>query len=1183
MLRELIATELESRIARCEYPSLVEYLGRFPDDKAVVEAAFARVKIAPPPRTSAASAGRNLLFGLLALQTNFINREALLAAFNSWITDKNRSLAQILIERGDLDAARRDLINALVVEHLKQHGGDSERSLAAMAVGSSTRDALKAAGDADLEATLSRVGKAEPASEVEVASSLAGAASAEASRRYRVLRFHKKGGLGEVSVALDAELNREVAFKEIRNEFADEPSFRHRFLLEAEITGGLEHPGIVPVYGLGTYDGGRLYYAMRFIKGDSLKEAIEKFHDDARLKADPGERAFQRTKLLRRFLDVCNAIHYAHSRGILHRDIKPGNVIVGEYGETVVLDWGLAKPAGKREPSVAGEEHTLKPKSAEGSAETVQGSAVGSPGYMSPEQAAGDLARLGFATDVYGLGATLYTILTGRAPATGPNVEAVLKDVKAGNIPAPRSLDPSLDPALEAVCMKALSKEPNDRYPTAKALAEDLERWLGDNPVTVYSEPFSRRAARWARRNRTTVSAAAAALIVGFVALSALFAVQSKANKDLREANSRKDDALKAETLANNKKDKALKAETRAKKETEIALAKSEESRKRAETVLTFFKDDVLAAARPENQEGGLGVGVTVRKAVEAAESKIAERFKDQPLVEADIRNTLGMTYFYLREASLMIPQLERASELRESRLGLNAPDTLDSLGNLVLAYGIGGRPADSIKLAERILRPIEATFGPEHSNTLTFRDSLGVVYETAGRIGDAIQMHEETLKLKERILGPDHPSTLTTRNNLGTDYLSANRADDAIRLHKETLRLMEAKKGPNHPDTLTVRNNLAVAYDAAGRHDDAIRMLVEVLNLEQKILGPDHPGTLGTRNNLAEAYGKLGRVDDALRLHKETANLMEAKQGPDHPDTLLCRNNLALAYANAGRVGDAIGEHEETVKRMEAKLGLDHPTTLTGRDNLAMFYNRAGRVQEAIRLREINLKTWESKFGLDHPDSLNCGNQLVQYYYVSGRASEAVALWHRMLPSLRKVFGPGHDNTLIVASNLAGGWESFGRWAEAEELRREVLARRREAKPLDTKMVAFALSNLGVNLLNQLRWPEADPLLREALVVWEMQPDHWRRFWSMSQLGRVLMGQEKYGEAEPFVVQGYEGMEARQTTISAPNRLELGNAAERVVQLYKNWGKLDQAKKWAEKLGLADLPENVFAPEQNR
>src|SRR5262249_8468713 len=299
-------------------------------------------------------------------------------------------------------------------------------------------------------------------------------------QRFRVLRPHAHGGLGAVFVALDSELHREVALKQILDSHADDETSRRRFLLEAEITGGLEHPGIVPVYGLGTYGDGRPYYAMRFIRGESLKEAIERFHADETLKRDPGRRSLELRMLLRRFLDVCNAIEYAHSRGVLHRDIKPGNVIVGRHGETLVVDWGLAKARGRSDAVQSSDERPLVPSSASGSAETLPGSALGTPAYMSPEQARGDLEHLGPQSDVYSLGATLYCLLTGKPPVEDDDVGVVLRAVQNGKFPLPRQLDPTIDRALEAVCLKAMALKAEDRYATPKALADDIERWLAD-------------------------------------------------------------------------------------------------------------------------------------------------------------------------------------------------------------------------------------------------------------------------------------------------------------------------------------------------------------------------------------------------------------------------------------------------------------------------------------------------------------------------------------------------------------------------------------------------------------------------------------------------------------------------------------------------------------------------------
>ena len=423
---------------------------------------------------------RNLLFGILAFQMDFISRDDLVAAMNAWILQKHRPLADVLEERGALSHADRSLLEPLVRRHIEQHGGDPARSLAALGSPDRVRDDLAraGAGDAELQASLAAIAPGSPRTAMpdsepawpETINSAERSASASigtptsAGQRFGILRLHARGGLGEVFVARDEELHREVALKQIQDRHADHADSRSRFLLEAEITGGLEHPGIVPVYGLGHYPDGRPFYAMRFIRGDSLKEAIEQFHRaDQRSGRDPGERALDLRQLLRRFVDVCNAVAYAHSRGVLHRDLKPGNVMLGPYGETLVVDWGLAKPIGRSDDAVPSTETTLLPASGTGLAATQIGSALGTPAYMSPEQAVGDLNRLGPRSDVYSLGATLYCLLTGEVPFDG-DVGEVVRKVRRGDFPPPRQLEPSIDRALEAVCLKAMAANPDDRY-----------------------------------------------------------------------------------------------------------------------------------------------------------------------------------------------------------------------------------------------------------------------------------------------------------------------------------------------------------------------------------------------------------------------------------------------------------------------------------------------------------------------------------------------------------------------------------------------------------------------------------------------------------------------------------------------------------------------------------------------
>jgi serine/threonine-protein kinase len=480
------------------------------------------------PRPSREDTRPNLLLGLLALQIGLIDQDQLVAAFGEWSQATEKSVAEILFERGSIDAESRSLLAAMADKQLRLHGGDAERSLASLAAGPSTLDRLAALGDTDLTGSVALVGSHAPTSDATATMSV-GTTTSE-GKRFRVLRSHRRGGLGAVSVALDSELNREVALKQILDHHADDPTSRQRFLQEAQITGGLEHPGIVPVYGLGTYDGGRPFYAMRFVKGDSLKDAIARFHSEEGLTRDAGRRSMELRRLIRRFLDVCNAIGYAHDRGVLHRDIKPDNVIVGKHGETLLIDWGLAKATGR--PDSTADEPPLRPSLASGSAETLPGSALGTPAYMSPEQARGDLDAVGAHSDVYSLGATLYCLLTGKAPFEGETDE-VLRRVRTGDFPAPRRLDPSIDPALEALCLKAMATRPEDRYASCRALAEDVERWTADETVTAYPEPLARRARRWAKRNRTAVTGAVVALVAGVVGLTVVIAVQTKAKAEL--------------------------------------------------------------------------------------------------------------------------------------------------------------------------------------------------------------------------------------------------------------------------------------------------------------------------------------------------------------------------------------------------------------------------------------------------------------------------------------------------------------------------------------------------------------------------------------------------------------------------------------------------------------------------
>jgi tetratricopeptide (TPR) repeat protein/tRNA A-37 threonylcarbamoyl transferase component Bud32 len=467
---------------------------------------------------------RNLLFGLRALQSGLIDRGQLLAALRSWMLDQGRPLADHLSGLRDPDDEQRARVDRLVAQQLNDPGNEAERGMISILASLLRHESLAGGVEPDLHETLAQPNPGatsdQPNGEPGRAAGAAVGSPGTGGQRFQVLRLHKRGGLGVVYEALDTELNRMVALKQMRDPSASDPDIWRRFLLEAEINGGLEHPGIVPVYSLGTDEGGRPYYAMRFIEGDSLKEAIERFRAESASTEDPGRRSLGLRQLLRRFTDVCNAIEYAHSRDVLHRDIKPANIIVGRYGETLIVDWGLAKRMGGAGSDSAADKRAPRLAPDCLGAGTLTGDVLGTPGYMSPEQADGRLDRLGPRTDVYGLGATLYAILTGKPPFEGQDPSLVLPLVRAGNFPRPRRVDPSVPAALEAICLKAMALDPAGRYATPRELGEDIERWLADEPVRAYPEPLPARAMRWVRRRKQWVAAAAAMLILTVLGLA---------------------------------------------------------------------------------------------------------------------------------------------------------------------------------------------------------------------------------------------------------------------------------------------------------------------------------------------------------------------------------------------------------------------------------------------------------------------------------------------------------------------------------------------------------------------------------------------------------------------------------------------------------------------------------------
>ena len=371
---------------------------------------------------------------------------------------------------------------------------------------------------------------------------------AEGSRlgRYRLVAEHGRGGFSAVWRADDTKMGRRIALKRLGSALARQAETRRRFVSEARVTARLEHPGIVPVYDMSSLEEEHAYYTMKLVRGETLAEKIATTHA---LPASDSRRSIEEKNLLRSFLDVCHTIDYCHARGVIHRDLKPQNVVVGSFGETIVLDWGLASVSVTESEAVRDQwddEHILSP---EESVETLQGSLAGTPGYMPPEQAGSEFEKVGVHSDIYSLGAMLYHILAGQtAIQAGRPMADVLEDICEGRFPPPRSINSHAPRALEAICLKAMQRRPRHRYESVKQLSSDVERFLADEPVSVHREPVTVRSRRWIRKNRTLSTGLALATLFALIAAVAGWIIHSNAQQRERARVAEiRDAAIRAE------------------------------------------------------------------------------------------------------------------------------------------------------------------------------------------------------------------------------------------------------------------------------------------------------------------------------------------------------------------------------------------------------------------------------------------------------------------------------------------------------------------------------------------------------------------------------------------------------------------------------------------------------------
>jgi serine/threonine protein kinase/Tfp pilus assembly protein PilF len=727
---------------------------------------------------------------------------------------------------------------------------------------------------------------------------------------YRLLSFIAEGGLGNVYKAKDEELDREVALK-LMKVHGDADSF----LREAQITAKLDHPGVVPVHGLIHDTDGQPCYAMRFIEGETLYQALKRFHDaDKEPGRDPSERTLAFRKLLTQFIAVCNTIGFAHSRGILHRDLKPGNIMLGDYGETLVGDWGLAKPFDRTERERATAKETLRPVMADNvEAATRLGDAKGTPAYMSPEQAAGQWDAVDRASDIFSLGATLYVLLTGQAPYQGETQLEIVQKARRGDFLPPRQLRFDVPRALEAICLKAMAFEPEKRYQTAKELAADVEQWLADEPVRAYREPWNQRAARWTRHHKGLMSAAAT-----FVFVTATIGV-----------------AWLLVTAARNRL------------EADQTHRLFQQDMKTAEFLLLAFPTE------PEKLQQGLDLGQKAAGRYQVSENPAwQERAAVKLLTEEDqgqLRDSLGELFYLLAQAKLSQARTTPDADQKHRQAG-------EALAWNAVAQKCYGADQASRALTwqraelEALLdHPQEATrlrqqYNQLPASTATDQYLLAAGYSSQGRYHEALGLLEKVTRRSPAnfwawfTLGVCHDmfaryeaaaACYSTSIALQSDfpYTYYNRGLAEFRLGKyEEARADFDRALQRQPDMPEALINRALAFQGLGKYSEGIEDLTRALELKAQATQ-----VYWLRGQLRQIMG------DREGAQRDLADCL--KQKPTDFLSWFARGSARMATDPKGALADI----EEALKL--------NPRSLGGLQNKAHLLGRLGRNQEGIQV----------------------------------------------------------------------------------------------------------------------------------------------------------------------------------------------------------------------------------------
>jgi len=773
------------------------------------------------------------------------------------------------------------------------------------------------------------------------------------------------GGMGTVWRAVQQSTRRVVALKVLGHTALASEKARGRFEREVELASRLEHPHIARIYDSGLYHG-LYYYVMELVDGVPLDE-YAKHH------------GLPRRQVLELVQAVCRAVQHAHQRGVIHRDLKPSNVLVTADGQPHVLDFGLAKQFLETEPSP-----TL----------SVGGDVVGTPAYMSPEQAAGQVDQVDMRSDVYSLGAILYQLLAGRAPheLEGTRYE-VLRRIAEEEVRRPREVTPDIDRELEALLLKALAREPGDRYASAGALADDIGNYLEGEPLSARAPTTLYFLGKRFRKHRGRVAVA-----VGLLVALLVMAVWSYS----RVADERS---------------RAIEARDVARREAVKARAAAD------------FLSETIASIDPAETGGR---PVTIRDVLDRAAGAVDARFTGQPLLAAEVRQSLGTAYTALGDYDAAARQFSVALSIEQQFLGENTATTLASMYSLAEAFRLQGKAAE------------------------------------------AEQIHQDALQRRRAVLGEDHPDTLRSMNGLAKTLFDRGKVEECAAIQQQVVQKSRGTAGENDVGTLALMKDLAATLWHIGRRTDAERLCREVLDARRRAQGEEHPDTLSAMHSLADALWDLGRREDAAALLRREADTRRKSFGKDNPATLKSLATLGGALAELGRHEEAEPVRREELRLRERLSAKGLTEALAAMNKLANDLYWQGKYADAEGLHEDVLRIWRRLLGGEHPFTLVLLNNLANDLYAQSKCDRAAQIHREVLEVRRRTLGPEHPATLLTVHNLANALFHQGLYGEAETLYRQVAVMRGRQLGEQSQEALSAMEDLRAALQAQGKQEEA-------------------------------------------------------------------------------------------------------------